>query len=114
MKRIVFVLAFLLSLTLFGHGPSEIEMSYNDSFDFIYVKVSHSVPSVTAHYVKSVKLIINGKDRAEIKLSRQSAKEFEEAYFLYKPSDEDTLVEISATCNIFGSRKEKLEMKEGE
>ena len=114
MKTAILISIFLLSLALFAHGPSSIEIAYNDSFDFIYVKVNHAVPSVTAHYIKSIKLIVNGKDRAELKLAKQSAKDFEEAYFLYKPSEEDTLVEISATCNIFGSKKEKLEMKEGE
>lgn len=114
MKAALLISVFLLSLTLFAHAPSSIEATYNDSLHFIYVKVNHSVPSVTAHYIKSIKLLINGKEVAELRLPKQEAKEFGEAYFLYKRSESDTLAEISATCNIFGSRKEKIEMKEGE
>jgi len=105
MKIALCLILIFASAALFGHGPSSIEVTFNDSLDLLYVKASHSVPSVTAHHIKSIKLIINGKDFVEQKFSRQSNKDFEEAYFLYRKSEADTLIEISASCNIFGSKK---------
>ncbi|MGE3062188.1 MAG: hypothetical protein AB7T10_00930 [bacterium] len=108
MKIALCALFLITSLTLFAHGPSSIDLTINDSLNLLYVKVYHNVPSVTAHYIKSIKLIVNGKDLIDERFSRQSSKEFEEAYFLYAPSQTDTSVEISASCNIFGGKKTKL------
>lgn len=109
MKKVfLFFLLSIFSLFCFAHGPSKIEISFNDSIDLFYVKVFHSVPSPTAHYIKSIKLLVNGVELIEQKFTKQSTKDFEEAYFLFRNSPNDTLIEVSATCNIMGSKKERF------
>ncbi|MEJ5306778.1 MAG: hypothetical protein WHT27_00540 [candidate division WOR-3 bacterium] len=113
MKKIILIISLtILSIFLFAHGPSKIEITFNDSIDLVYVKVFHSVPSPAAHYIKSIKLFVNGKESIEQKFYKQSTKEFEEAYFLFRNSPTDTLIEVSATCNIMGSKKERFAIKE--
>ncbi|MEO0288531.1 MAG: hypothetical protein ABIN00_02735 [candidate division WOR-3 bacterium] len=112
MKKIVlFVLLAIFTIFIFAHGPSKIEISFDDSLDLVYVKVFHSVPSPSAHYIKSIKFFVNGIELVEQKFNKQSTKEFEEAYFLFRNSQTDTLVEVSAVCNIMGSKKERLQLQ---
>lgn len=111
MKLFSSILLLLLSISLFAHAPSSIDITFDDSLDIIYVKVAHNVPSVTAHHIKSIKLSVNGKDLIEQKFNRQSNKEYEEAFFLYRNSPDDSIFEITAACNLFGSKKQTYKLR---
>lgn len=109
-KILIFFLLTFFSVFTFAHSPSKIEISFNDSMDLIYVKVYHSVPSVSLHYIKSIKLSVNGSDISEQKFYKQSNKDFEETYFLFRNSETDSIIEITAFCNISGKNKTSLKI----
>lgn len=95
----------MFSVIVYSHAPTEIIGFYNDSTDILSVSVMHSVPSASMHYIKTIKIKVNGDELAVQKFKKQSSKERQSASYFLQDLKENDKIEIFAECNIFGKKQ---------
>lgn len=111
----VFVLMTLLLLALFpapggANSPQEVLLSYDQAQVKLEVRITHASKDPASHYVKKVE--IRRADKTILTTEYQSQPGSDTFAYLYPveiiPGD---LIEVKVTCNIFGSKTAKLDMR---
>lgn len=111
------VLSFsLLALLVFfpmvanAHPPASVELAYNVEKQILEVKITHASSNLDKHYVKKVVIKKNGEAVGGSDYTNQPDKEL----FIYTytlvvaPGD---LLEVKATCSVFGSKIAELKIE---
>jgi len=99
---VIAVCAWIIVLPAAAHAPSDMSISYNELSKVLNVTITHQVPSPQAHYVKEVRVTINGNTvHDEYYTSQPSPDTFTYTYPLL-PEPGNT-IEVTAYCNIAGS-----------
>jgi hypothetical protein len=90
-----------------ANAPKSVQLVYDLSSQTLSVTILHSSPSPTFHYINRVVVKKTGKvlETAEYK-SQPDKPEFTYTYKIAATAG-DTL-EITVSCNIFGSKTEKI------
>lgn len=111
-RRIIWLVAmiFLFSVLLPGiaaaHPPKEVTLSYDAAAKILKVKILHTSPMPSWHYIKTVNIEQNKKPLASYTYESQPGKEFTYEYAVTALPG-DTLV-VTAACNMYGTRTESL------
>jgi desulfoferrodoxin (superoxide reductase-like protein) len=90
-----------------AHSPKAVVLSYDQVKHTLEVRITHPSPVPTFHYIKKVELKKNGQTISVNEYRSQP----EQATFSYVYSAEvgpTDVLEVTAACNIFGSKTEKL------
>lgn len=90
-----------------AHGPKEVKLSYDDSTQTLQAAITHS-PFSGSHYVEKVEVKKNGQV-----VDVQEYKGQPAATFLYTgkiPAAPGDILEVKASCSIFGSKTERLKI----
>ena len=91
----------------FAHPPSDIALSYDGTSQTLKVGITHSSKSPDKHYIKKVEIIKNGTVvSAEDYKTQPNQDVFSYDYKVSVGAND--VVEVKATCNVFGSEKKKL------
>ncbi len=108
----VCILMTALLLALFpapggAHPPKEVVLSYDQAKQTLEVRITHVSKDPASHYIKKVEIKKNGKASSVTEYQSQPGPEtFSYTYPLdAAPGD---VIEVKATCSIFGSKTEKL------
>jgi len=109
------VLRIILLLALFpasggANSPQEVLLSYDQAKHTLEVRITHASKDPATHYVKKVEIKKADKTIAATEYQSQPG----EATFAYVYPVEigpEDVIEVKATCNIFGSKTEKLDMR---
>jgi desulfoferrodoxin (superoxide reductase-like protein) len=107
---ILFALLSLLTvspITAYAHPPKDITLLYNSASQTLEVTIVHESASPSWHYIKKVEITKNGKAIGVYEYKSQPDK----SPFVYSytaPGAPDEVLEVTATCNIYGSKAVKL------
>jgi len=93
-------LAVLTAVPALGHQPSEITIVI--SGEDIDVTVHHSVGDPAAHYIKSIRVSLNGVPAAQEDFVRQAGNT-QKARFSVPGLKKGDVVTVQADCSRFGS-----------
>jgi hypothetical protein len=94
-------------LTAAAHAPQDVVLSYDQAKKTVEVRITHGVKDPASHYIKKVEIKQNGKESGVTDYKSQPGPEtFSYTYPLdAAPGD---VIEVKASCNIFGSKTGKL------
>ncbi len=93
-----------------AHPPKEVALTYDAAALKLTVRITHSASTSGPHYIKKVEIKKDGKTiTATEYVSQPDPVTFSYTY----PVDAGTgsVLEVTATCSIFGSKTEKLDMR---
>jgi desulfoferrodoxin (superoxide reductase-like protein) len=94
-------------LNSYATPPQDVKVSYDSNSHSLKVTITHKTLSQNFHYIKYVTIMKNGTIISNNKYGNQPNPEmFTYTYNL--PAVEGDLLEVTATCNIFGSKKTTL------
>ena len=104
----------LLSLTIFcfspqfsyANAPQDVKLEYNASTQNLAVTIIHNSSSSGFHYIKYVEIKKNSVVLNTEKYGSQPAGTF--TYNYKVPATEGDKLEVTATCNFFGSKTATL------
>jgi desulfoferrodoxin (superoxide reductase-like protein) len=105
----------ILILSLFpasggANSPQEVVLSYDQARRTLEVRITHASKDPASHYVKKVEIKRADKTIAATEYQSQPG----EATFVYVypvEIDAEDVLDVKATCNIFGSKTAKLDMR---
>jgi desulfoferrodoxin (superoxide reductase-like protein) len=110
---ILFTLFALLPLltvspiTAYANPPKDVTLVYNSASQTLEVTIVHESGSPTWHYIKKVEIVKNAKSIGIYEYKSQPDKS--KFVYSYKVSGAmDDVLEVTATCNIHGSKTVKL------
>jgi hypothetical protein len=92
-----------------ANAPKEVALSYDAAARTLTVQITHPSPAPSMHYVKYVEIKIDGKPLLSEKYTSQPAPATFSYTYPVEPGAGNVL-EVTASCNLFGSRTEKLDL----
>ncbi len=106
MKKKVFLMMFLLGILLLSaHPADEISANYDHSEQLLEIEIMHNVRDAAKHFITEIKIAWNDEEIIVQKFQEQNTKEkLAICYKIYSIQPGDIL-EISARCNKFGTKK---------
>ena len=93
-----------------AHPPQEVVLSYDQARHTLEVRITHPSKDPAAHYGKKVEIKKADKTIAATEYQSQPGQ----ATFAYVYPVEigaGDVIEVTATCSVFGSKTEKLDMR---
>lgn len=105
---ILFLSFLLMASTGAAHPPSSLDLRYEPAGRLLVVAFKHLVQDGQSHFVKEVKIHINGKEFADVELYVQSGKDGGQVSVSLPEVRQGDLVSVKATCNKFGELKKDL------
>jgi desulfoferrodoxin (superoxide reductase-like protein) len=105
MKKMLTFLIPVLFITsaAFAHPPKNIEMTVSGKD--ISVVVTHKVEDAAKHYIKEIKVSVNGKVMIVQDFVLQQDLQTQTAVYFIPSLKKEDKVEIEAECNIYGKMK---------
>jgi hypothetical protein len=107
---VIVLLLALLPAPGAAHSPKEVVLTYDQAKQTLEVRITHSVSDPTKHFVAAVEIRKNGKTVSRIEYQSQPGP----TTFVYSyPLDAAPVdvIEVKASCSIFGSTTEKLDLR---
>jgi hypothetical protein len=109
------ILMTILLLALFpisggAHPPQEVVLSYDQAQRTLEVRITHASKDPATHYVKKVEIKRADKTIAATEYQSQPGQATFAYVYPVEIGDGDVL-EVKATCSVFGSKTEKLDMR---
>lgn len=110
MFRAVLLLVFvaLMAGPAAAHPPSSIDLRYEPAGRLLVIGFKHLVQDGNAHFIKEIKVQVNGKEFAKIELAAQSGKDGGQVSLSLPEVKTGDLVSVKAVCNRFGEMKKDL------
>lgn len=101
------VLAVAIPAPALAHPPQEIVLSYDRGRQMLEVRITHSSKDPAAHYIGKVEIRKNGQPVSVNEYKSQPDQPiFSQAYPVGAAGSD--VIEVTATCNKFGSKRVKL------
>lgn len=102
-----FALLTACPIAAYAHTPKEVTLVYNTAAQTLEVTIVHETPSPTWHYIKKVEIKKNGKSVSINDYTSQPDKtKFVYSYTVQAAKGD--VLEVIASCNIYGSKTVKL------
>lgn len=101
---------FFGSVFLAGHGPKTVTLAFDVKTGSLNVDVRHPVKNPENHYIKQIRISLNGKMVQEENYSSQKTAEGHTAAFVLKDARAGDQIMVRATCNKFGSKKAEIKV----
>ena len=90
-----------------AHPPQELSLSYDFTAQTLTVRISHGVSSPGLHHIGKVAIRKNGLPLATVNYDQQPATETF-AYSYPVEAAVGAVLEVTATCNVFGAKSAQL------
>ncbi|HWQ67288.1 MAG TPA: hypothetical protein VN372_10495 [Methanospirillum sp.] len=101
------LVVLLLVSTVSAHPPSDLNLVYNQTSGNLTATFTHQVPDPTTHYLKNVKISLDGNETVNLEYTSQpTADIFEYTYQLN--ATPKTVIDVIGQCNIVGSIERSL------
>jgi len=109
------VLMTILLLTLLpvsggAHPPQDVVLSYDQARHTLEVRITHPSKDPATHYVKKIEVKRADKTIAATEYQSQPGQTTF-AYVYPVEIGAGDVIEVTATCSVFGSKTEKLDMR---
>ena len=115
-KKGVFILAILglSASSLLAHPPKNNEMTFNRGTLTLSVKALHAVSDPAKHYVKSIRVLVNGQTIATKTFDRQLDPGFQEGEFKFDPAvvslPQGAELTVISECSVYGKKKTTISL----
>ena len=101
------LLFFLLVSGVSAHPPSDLNLTYNQTTGNLSATFTHQVPNVTIHYLKNVKVTLDGNETINLDYTSQPALDI--FTYIYPVNvTPGVVIDVSGQCNIVGSMQRSL------
>lgn len=112
-KKMFLAVVLLLSVLVLAnaaaaHPPSSIDLRYEPAGRLLVVAFKHLVQDEQSHFIKEVKIHINGKEFGKFELYVQAGKDGGQVSVTLPVVKQGDLVSVKAECNKFGELKKDL------
>ncbi|MBS4015637.1 MAG: hypothetical protein KGZ86_04300 [Candidatus Latescibacteria bacterium] len=109
MKALLGLIMFLsLSTIMFGHAAESIEMSFDSTGTILFINITHPVKTPNNHYISSIIVDVNGKERIKQTFPAQIDNAQQVAIYKLFDLKKDDKISVTTQCNIMGRKKETL------
>ena len=99
---VLLLLAFLLIIaTASANPPSDLKLTYNQTTGNLSAAFTHMVSDPGTHFLKTVKIALNGNQTTNEYSSQPTPESFTYVYHLNATNG--TFIDLIGECNIFGS-----------
>jgi hypothetical protein len=104
----------LMALTLFpmtasAHAPKDVQLSYDIPTKTLSVTITHASFMPTSHYIKTVEI----KEKGTVAILKEYQSQPDTQPFTYTytlAAAEGDVIEVTATCSLFGSKTVSLKI----
>lgn len=110
-KIIMLLLGVLLPVALFAHAPKKVNLKYDKESGILSVDAVHPVKDVNDHYIITLEVSVNGESLDTLEYTSQTTLESQDKEIKLPDLKSGDEVSVKATCNKFGSKTGKLEIK---
>jgi len=93
-----------------AHSPQEVVLSYDQARHTLEVRITHASKNLAAHYVEKVEIRRADKTIAATEYKSQPEQSTFAYVYPVEIGAEDVL-EVKATCSVFGSKTVKLDLR---
>ena len=100
-----------VSSSAFAHPPSAVTLVFDPATKTISVSAEHAVSRPKFHFIKKIDVSVNGKQVKEFTFLEQENKMRQRATYVLADIKADDIIAVKATCNLIGSKEEKLTVK---
>lgn len=110
MKKLILTAALvaLIPFFLMAHPPKKVDLTFNKENNKLKIVVTHNVSDVNTHYIKEIKISVDGKEVKTINPTKQLTPDNEIDEVSIPEIKQGSKVEVKATCNRFGSKKANI------
>jgi len=109
-KGIVLVVFFsIFSISLMAHPPKSVTVTYNEGK--LKIVVVHKVKDPTSHYIKTIKISVDGNVVKELKYTSQTSVEQQVVEENLPDIKAGSTIKVKATCSQFGFRNGELKVQ---
>jgi desulfoferrodoxin (superoxide reductase-like protein) len=105
-----FVLLILASIPVFAHAPKTITLEFDLNASSLKVEIQHPVKNPANHYIKRIRIYLNGEMIQEKSYSSQETGEGQSETFVLKGVKAGDEILVKATCNKFGGKRSKIKV----
>ncbi|MDD1730151.1 MAG: hypothetical protein LUQ50_13915 [Methanospirillum sp.] len=101
------LLILLLISSVSAHPPSDLNLAYNQTTGNLSATFTHTVTDMTTHYLKNVKIIVDGNETINQDYMTQPTPDIF-AYTYSLNASPGTVIDVSGQCSIGGTIKRSL------
>lgn len=101
----------LVPLGLMASPPESIEASFDSETGMLAVKIGHRSLGVDKHYIKEIKVSINGEEALVATYKAQTSKAGLDVSFSLPDAKSGDEIEVYAKCNIRGDMKTAIKVE---
>ncbi len=99
-----------MPLILRADPPKKIILDYNSSEKVLKIDIVHPVKDVEKHYIDMVVIYVSGKEVKRFEFKKQQNPKEDKIEFNSDKFVPGAEVEVRASCNLFGTKKEKIKL----
>ncbi|MBN1383504.1 MAG: hypothetical protein JW983_01310 [Elusimicrobia bacterium] len=112
MKKFLVLMLGLFFLTgqVYAHPPSDLKIEYDINTKILSVEIIHNVKNPERHFVRDIKVYLNGKIIVTQFFKSQGDKKIQKCIYTVidaKPGDE---IKIEAECNFVGKKNKVFKL----
>lgn len=93
-----------------AHPPGKIILEFDQETSILKIVMPHQVKDVTEHIIEKVEIKLNGEEILTQEFLTQQDKEEQTALYLIHDAKSGDKLEVTAHCNVFGKKKETLQI----
>ena len=93
-----------------AHPPKDIKLAFDQESKVLSVNVIHNVQAPTNHYIKEVKVSLDGKQIISQKMSSQTDKHSQVIRYVVFDAKPGSILKVEADCSRFGDKKKELKV----
>ena len=104
---LLFIFLSIHSIPAYATAPKDLKLVYDSNTQTLHATITHSSPAPTFHYIKKVEIKKNGELISTNDYKNQPDKStFSYTYTI--PASEGDILEVTASCNLWGAKTEKV------
>lgn len=112
-KPVLLLVTALFALLLgasagLSHPPSSLDLAYSADEGILTISIAHSVGDASTHYIKNVKVAVDGRLAADLYYLSQGEKVGEKILVTIGRFEKGSQISVIAECNKFGTLDKKL------
>jgi hypothetical protein len=104
---LLFLSLVIYPISAYATAPKDLKLVYDSNAQTLHVTITHQSPVPTFHYIKKVEIKKNGEVvSTNIYKNQPDKSTFSYTYTI--PAEEGDVFEVTASCNLWGSKTEKV------
>jgi hypothetical protein len=104
---------FVMSLSAFANAPKDVRLSWNQADRVLDVRVIHKTEDPKRHYIRRIRVLVNGKEVDDRRYKRQSDSGGVHERFVLGNVPKGATITVTAFCNLEGSATKSLKTGQG-